>query len=88
MNKKIYKLFCLNIFLTILSCERNESELQKGHMPLSRISIELLLSAYKFRILDNNDLRLDGLKPGELQELLRESGGSGIIRLRDGSLRF
>ena len=70
------------------SIEEKISELQKEHIPLSRISIELLLSAYKFRILDNNDLRLDALKPGELQELLRESGGSGIIRLRDGSLRF
>ena len=74
-----------------VSAERIEeiiSELFKEHIPLSRISAELYLTAFKFQVMDDGDLEQVSLRQGELASLINTTGGYGAIRLRDGSLRF
>ena len=74
-----------------VSAERIEEkigELVKDHIPLSRTSVELALTGFKFRVMDDGDLEPVSLKRGEVQTLLQGSGGYKVIRLRDGSLRL
>ncbi len=70
------------------SIEEKIRGLVKEHIPLSRISIELTLTAFKFSVTDDGGLKPTGLEPGEVQSLLMVSGMQGVVRLRDGSLRL
>jgi len=74
-----------------VSAERIEEKiggLTGEHIPLSRISVELIVTAFKFRVMGDGGLEAEDLPPGELQDLLRGADEDGYIRLRDGSLRF
>ena len=68
--------------------EEKTGGLVKEHIPLSRISIELTLTAFKFRVKDDGFLEQTGLEPGEIQSFIVASGMQGVVRLRDGSLRL
>ena len=68
--------------------EKIIEELFRQHIPLSRISVEMTLTAFKFRVVDNGGLEPLELKEGELQTLLDSTDGYGVIRLVDLSLRL
>ena len=68
--------------------EKIIEKLFRQHIPLSHISIELTLTAFKFRVVENGVLEPLELNEGELQTLLNSTDGHGIIRLRDLSLRL
>ncbi|MDD4986801.1 MAG: hypothetical protein PHQ43_13695, partial [Dehalococcoidales bacterium] len=76
---------------TSVTTERIEekiNELVRKHIPLSRITVELILSGFKFRFGDNGNLEPEKPEQGEIQDIIRDSGGYGIVRLRDGTLRL
>jgi hypothetical protein len=60
----------------------------EAKIPLSSISVEIPLSAFAWR--SNGKKNIDPIKqePGSLENILKEAGEGGVLRLGDGSLQL